>query len=158
MAYDPASRITALSDTAQSWGFTYDNLDRLKTADKTATSLIWDYDPTGNRLFEKLNGVQTDYTTDATSNKLTQLGTTSRTYDAVGNLEDNGTLTYSYSGRNRLSQVQGTTAPVVYQYNAFTRIVLILAFIHEGLRENSFQKNFWRTCKQTISNPNLIRL
>ena len=119
LAYDPASRITSLTDTSTAWGFTYDNLDRLATADKTATSLIWDYDPTGNRLFEKLNGVQTDYTTEPTSNKLSQLGIITRVYDDVGNLQDNGTLTSTYSGRNRLTQVQGTTAPVVYQYNAF---------------------------------------
>ena len=119
LAYDPASRIESLTDTGNSWAFSYDNLDRLKTADKADTSLSWDYDPTGNRIYENLNGTQTDYTTNPLSNKLSQLGASTRLYDDAGNMQDDGSISSTYSGRNRLVSTQGALAPTLYQYNAF---------------------------------------
>lgn len=119
IGYDAASRIDSLVDANASWGFTYDKLDRLKTANNTSISLEWDYDPTGNRLFEKLNGVQTDYDTDPNSNQLAQLGGQIRLYDDAGNLIDDGSITSTYSGRNRLISTQGALAPTTYRYNAF---------------------------------------
>ncbi|MCB1584193.1 MAG: hypothetical protein KDI92_14110, partial [Xanthomonadales bacterium] len=119
LTYDLASRIENLTDNNNAWAFTYDKLDRLETANKPGTSLEWDYDATGNRLFEKLNGTQTDYITDPNSNRLSQLGTATRLYDDAGNLQDDGSITSTYSGRNRLISTQGALAPTTYRYNAF---------------------------------------
>ncbi|VAW45212.1 Rhs-family protein, partial [hydrothermal vent metagenome] len=119
LAYDAASRITTLADASNSWGFTYDNLDRLETANKTGTSLSWDYDETGNRLFEIENGSQTDYTTNPSSNQLDQLNSQIRAYDNAGNLIDDGIISSTYSGRNRLTSTQQGAQTTLYQYNAF---------------------------------------
>lgn len=40
-------------------------------------------------------------------------------YDDAGNLQDDGSISSTYSGRNRLVSTQGALAPTLYQYNAF---------------------------------------
>ncbi len=119
IGYDLASRITSLGDNNQSWDISYDQMDRLSSADKIGLSLQWDYDATGNRLYENLNGVKTDYIIAEDSNQLIMIENQSRFYDATGNLIDDGILSSTYSGRNRLIQVQDGSQSTFFQYNAF---------------------------------------
>ncbi|HEY4211866.1 MAG TPA: hypothetical protein VGM84_10330 [Steroidobacteraceae bacterium] len=51
--YDDASRIVGIADganSALSWGYGYDSLDRLNSAATTTTSQSFTYDANGNRL------------------------------------------------------------------------------------------------------------
>jgi YD repeat-containing protein len=51
--YDDAFRITGIADAANSalsWTYGYDSLDRLNAASKSSTTQGWTYDANGNRL------------------------------------------------------------------------------------------------------------
>jgi RHS repeat-associated protein len=130
IAFDAASRITGITDgpTSQNrWTYGYDNLDRLNSAQNAATAgpianlnLAWTYDPTGNRRSETRNQSPTPYTIDPASNKLSQVGTLQRTYDAVGNTLNNGEgLISQYNARNRLIQTTRSGEVATYAHNAF---------------------------------------
>ena len=129
LGFDDASRVTGLSDNegVHSWTFGYDALDRLTLADNVTSTgplasltLGWDYDATGNREYETRNGVTTDYVTEPLSNQLVEVGGVSRSYDANGNLVTDGALTFDYSQRNRLTEVQQLNSPLAqYRYNGF---------------------------------------
>jgi RHS repeat-associated protein len=131
IAFDPGSRITSINDgagSANAWTYGYDKLDRLKTAANAATTgavantnLAWTFDATGNRLSEARGtpAVSTSYTIDSASNKLSQVGSQARTYDAVGNTTAIGTDQSQYSSRNRLIQATKNGASAQYGYNAF---------------------------------------
>ena len=126
IGFDPASRITSISDGAAgpSWTYGYDKLDRLKTADSSALKLEWGFDATGNRLSEKravgvAAPITTAYAIDLVSNKLSSVGTTNRTYDSVGNTTLVGADSSVYSARNRLVQVNRNGTLANYGYNAF---------------------------------------
>ena len=130
IGFDPASRITAISDGAGSqnrWTYGYDNLDRLSTAQNAATvgpiadlNLAWTYDPTGNRRSETRNQTPVvPYAIDPTSNKLAQVGTLARTYDQVGNTLNNGEgLSSTYNARNRLVQTSKPGISANYAHTA----------------------------------------
>ncbi len=134
-AFDPGSRITGLTDqpaSANDWTFDYDKLDRLKSAENAAIGsnpiaqlkLGWTFDATGNRKSESraiapATPVVTNLTTEATSNKLTQVASLARTYDAAGNTINDGAIQSLYSARNRLMQVNKTGVQANYSYNAF---------------------------------------
>jgi RHS repeat-associated protein len=135
IAFDPGSRITSITDgsaTANQWTYGYDNLDRLKSADNAGTTagplaqlkLGWTFDATGNRKTETraigaATPVPTAYTIDAASNKLGQVGSLARTYDAVGNTLADGAIASVYSARNRLIGATKAGVAASYQHNAF---------------------------------------
>jgi YD repeat-containing protein len=131
LTFDAASRITAQSEGAGSpnqWAFGYDNLDRLNSARNSAAAgpvagvnLAWTYDATGNRLSEARNGAAPiPNTIEATSNRLTQVGSAARSYDAAGNTSTDGNgLASTYSARNRLIQITRGAQIRSYAQNAF---------------------------------------
>jgi len=102
--------VASVSEGNQTLG--YDRLDRLNEVRDANAALIeaFAYDATGNRLSQQIgSGPVVNYSYPDTSHRLTQVGSTSRTYDAVGN-----TLTgvpgfesdsASFDVRNRLSQI-----------------------------------------------------
>ncbi len=125
--FDDASRITSLADQIGAATATatigYDNLDRLTSALNAATGGYNDtfvHDLIGNRTSETVAGVTTSLTYGTTSNRLTQIGSQAIVYDAAGNTTNDGALTYTYSGRNRLVEVkQGASTLATYKHNAF---------------------------------------
>ncbi len=130
IAFDPASRITAIADNAgdrHDWSFGYDDVDRLTSADNpatqgpvAATSLAWDYDPTGNRTSQTNAGTPLSYSIDPNSNRLLQVGANARQYDEVGNtLNDGNGITSTYSPRNRLIQTSNAGLSTTYAHNGF---------------------------------------
>jgi RHS repeat-associated protein len=131
IGFDPGSRITSVSDGAASanqWAYSYDKLDRLKTAANSATAgatansnLAWTFDATGNRLSEARGtpAISTTYAIDSVSNKLTQVGAVNRSYDSVGNTVAVGTDQSVYSSRNRLVRATKAGITAEYGYNAF---------------------------------------
>ena len=108
---DPTGRRTAITaSTGRVSTYTQDTLCRL-TGDNIVDPIngnhnaTYEYDEVGNRIYETVNGVQTQYTID-NNDRLIQQGGTSYQYDDNGNTIsetlDGITTTYTYDSRNRL--------------------------------------------------------
>jgi YD repeat-containing protein len=102
--------ITNNLDVGRTQTFTYDNLNRLSTAQSQATSGVncwgnsYGYDRFGNLL--AMNVTQcTAPNLNVTVNNNNQI--IGMTYDAAGNLTNDGSLTYSWDGENRLKSAAG---------------------------------------------------
>jgi RHS repeat-associated protein len=126
LAYDSASRITGVSDSATppiALSFAYDNLDRLTSAVLPATTFGYGYDAVGNRLSRSFGGGSEIYSYPATSNRLTSVTPTSGpvktySYDSTGNVTGDGTNSYAYDARGRLISATVATGAALRQYNA----------------------------------------
>jgi RHS repeat-associated protein len=93
-AYDNAFRVTGLtnaSNSALSWTYGYDLLDRLTSASKSGTALSWTYDADGNRS--------------------TQTGAASTGFLAAG-------VTLAFNDRNRAASATVGSTATAYIYNA----------------------------------------
>ena len=92
----------------ETWSFGYDSLNRLTTAAlPQGETIAYAYDGNGNRRQETRAGAVTNYGYTAGSNRLQALAgaaTRSFAYDAMGNLASNGSVTFTYDGRGRLTQ------------------------------------------------------
>ncbi len=131
VSYDAASRISAIAHTGggtgalapanfnQSYG--YDDLDRLTSFIAGNTTQAFNYDASGNRTLASFGGASYANTVSATSNRLS--GTAgpapakSNSYDGAGNLNGDGSITYSYSDRGRLQRVTNAGVRTDYLYN-----------------------------------------
>jgi len=117
--FDAASRLTKFTDPTHNLTFTYDVLDRLIKSTGTF-GRTYDYDANGNRVLDKKGTTQTDYVTEATSNRL--LSTTSaavtkaRVYDEAGNTLNDGTYAYVYDARGRLIESRNASDAVIGSY------------------------------------------
>jgi RHS repeat-associated protein len=101
--------------------YTYDSLNRLTAADYSSGIFYhYSYDAAGNRLSQEmaLNGepIMTDYTYDD-ANRLTQVGEQAYTWDANGNLLDDGLRQYGYDAANRLTSLSEADMTYSYTYN-----------------------------------------
>jgi RHS repeat-associated protein len=150
VSYDAADRITGFTHLSSSdgtpqpalnQGFGYDENSRLTSIITSASSWSIAYDPNGNRTSVSLNGSQSDYTTETTSNRLTSITNPARsfTYDNAGNTtvdSANYTATYGLNGaiasitkagvtgsydydadRRRIRKVTSTGGVVIFAYN-----------------------------------------
>ena len=109
--------------------YTYDNLNRLSslsdsTSGNPCPGLTWTYDAWGNRTDQTITSGSCGawHSTVSTSNRIASVGSTTYTYDAVGNLTYDGTHHYYYNAENQLIQVDGTlgtcsTAAACYVYD-----------------------------------------
>ena len=120
---DDAGKVTGLTERTQSGSTAsrtvwYDDVDRL-TALKNGSTTVqgFDYDATGNRM-SKTQGASEAYTYASTSHRLTQTGSTVRTYDAAGNTSTTGSKTFTYDDRGRLSEYGNGSSQQQYRYNA----------------------------------------
>jgi RHS repeat-associated protein len=98
--------------------YLYDPLYRLTEANySTGDYYHYTYDSVGNRLTEesKIEGLLSavDYAYDE-ANRLTSVDNVAYTWDANGNLLNDGANTYTYDSANRLISVNGTES---YTYN-----------------------------------------
>jgi RHS repeat-associated protein len=125
---DAAGRITGYTHTnsgspvaSLDQSFSYDNLDRLLTHTTSSTSYGFSYDATGNRAAKMIGGTSYTNTVSSSSNKLTQVqdvgGTANPSYDNAGNVTGDGTNTYSYSDRGRMTSATVSGGSVSFTYN-----------------------------------------
>ncbi|MCL4561763.1 MAG: hypothetical protein M1281_14290, partial [Chloroflexi bacterium] len=97
--------------------YTYDPLERLTAADyDNGVFFHYTYDAVGNRLEETTDLGATAYTYDD-ANRLTSVGGVTYTWDANGNLLNDGPYTYTYDYANRLTGVSGSSLSASYLYN-----------------------------------------
>ncbi len=111
LSYDPAGRLTALSDaTVQSFG--YDALDRLTSYTAPGANQSFSYDPVGNRTQLNDNGSLDTYSYASNSNRLSAITgahAKSYNYSANGNIIHDGSRSYSYDPRNRMTAANGSS-------------------------------------------------
>lgn len=99
----------------------------MKDADNTGTQgaiagldLSWRYDLTGNRTQETRGSTTIANAIDPASNRLQQVNSLTRQYDAAGNTRNDGAgLASVYSARNRLVQTTKAGVAALYAHNAF---------------------------------------
>jgi YD repeat-containing protein len=117
--YDRVSQVTSITDPRPggSQTFTYDAVNRLKTAGGPWGSITWTYDTAGNRMSETGAGTTT-YDYDAGKRLILARGE-SFTYDAVGRLEKelSSDRTYGYSPRGLLAQVTAANLTAAYSFD-----------------------------------------
>jgi RHS repeat-associated protein len=143
VVWDDANRVTQLKDLLTTTAanpnnpqtFAYDNLDRLTTTNlgtATTASQALTYDAIGNRTSATINGILStyNYPSPVVSHRLTSTtgGTNPRTftYDAMGNLTNDGKYTYTYWHNGRINTVtwltgtapNTTTNTATYNINA----------------------------------------
>ena len=117
LSYDALGDLLTIMGDDVSEKFTYDKLDRLKTAESTAFALTYDYDPNSNRIQETdaTQIIPTTYLAD--SNRMATHDVSDIQYDANGSIINNGRHIFEYDARGRLKHVDGTAAE--YFYNDF---------------------------------------
>jgi len=109
---------------AQNFGrsYTYDALNRLQTMSApgdACSGLNWTYDPWGNRNAQSATG-GTCFTFQVSSDGNNRL--VGFSYDAAGNILNDGNHTYTYDAENRIIQVDGGQT-ATYTYDALGRRV-----------------------------------
>lgn len=121
-----------LHDPAKSQAFSYDFLNRLTgfkqgtltgtTIPSPATQTQYNYDGVGNRTSLVKDGQTTGYTVNDVNayTALTGTGAATLTYDASGNLLNDGSQTYTYDAENRILAVNGGIT-ASYLYDALGR-------------------------------------
>lgn len=94
--------------------YSYDPLNRLATmtGNSGCTGLSWSYDAWGNRTAQTTTGGSCLTFSSAANTQNRLVG---YTYDAAGNMINDGHHSYTYDAENRITQVDGgTTATYVY--------------------------------------------
>jgi RHS repeat-associated protein len=115
-----------MQDTTHSEAYQYDTTYRLitylvgtlvgSTVPVPSTQTSYSLDPVGNWKSKTTNGVIQSRTHNLV-NELTKINSTSLTYDADGNLNNDATYTYAYDEENRLTKVtRNSDSAVVGQY------------------------------------------
>ncbi len=113
---DANGNITQVGSTT----FNYDALNRLEEED-SGSAVNYTYDATSNRL-TKVNGGTTTTTVPSGSNKISAVGGDSYTYDAAGNITDDGTNEYTWNAAGQLGVVEVSSTPVgTYTYNVYNQ-------------------------------------
>ncbi len=122
----PSGRRESITEhTGRVTTYSYDDLYRLKTETITDAvngdySASYTYDFVGNRAYETVDGVQTQYSYD-NNDRLQSQGGTTYTYDDNGNTLtetlDGVITTYSYDGKNKLVSVDKASVITDYSYN-----------------------------------------
>lgn len=110
---DDNGNITGIGST----DFGYDALNRLDEEDSGSAS-TYTYDAVSNRL-TKVSGSTTTTTVPVDSNKISAVGANAYTYDAVGNITNDGTRSYVWDSLGHLREVKISASTVgTYTYNA----------------------------------------
>jgi RHS repeat-associated protein len=121
--YDDAFRITSVADagnSALSWTYGYDLLDRLNSATSASVTQGWTYDANGNRLAQT-GTTPSAYTNSTTSNRVSSIsGSLARTYayDNAGNTLSYAGATFTYNNRGRMATASNGGVTAIYTYNA----------------------------------------
>jgi RHS repeat-associated protein len=113
--YDGVGNVESIIDHIDSQNnstMQYDSLDRLTVADGPWGARSFAYDSIGNRTSKDINGQDITYTYGTSDNRLGGFS-----YDANGNVINDGTFTYTYDSENRLIQVTNGTDVITYGYD-----------------------------------------
>jgi RHS repeat-associated protein len=105
--------------------------------------LCWGYTgatAAANGIPNAVNTLPTAFTASYTNNRLTTFNGAAWTYDTQGNLTGDGTNTYVWDVRNRLTQIkQGATVTASFEYDALNRRTKKIIgtasteYLHDGL-------------------------
>jgi RHS repeat-associated protein len=115
--------ITDNVDNGRTVNYTYDNLSRLNTAVTVGSTnyakwgLSFTYDRYGNRTAQTVTsgtGPSNSVTVSATTNRITTSG---YSYDASGNMTNDGSNTLTYDGENRTITSSGSLGSGTYTYD-----------------------------------------
>jgi RHS repeat-associated protein len=139
LGYDSAGRITgythsnlAGAQAAYDQGFVYDGVDRLVQQSTASLTYGYGYDASGNRTSQALGGNTYVNTVDGASNRLTVVQTpgsggapvnNTQSYTAAGALTADGTASYAYSDRGRMSSATAAGSTTAYTYNGLEQRV-----------------------------------
>ena len=110
-----------MGETSTTINYAYDPLYRLTAADySNGDNYHYAYDAVGNRLQQEtsVNSLQStvNYQYDI-ANRLANVDNVNYTWDANGNLVNDGTSTYTYDPANRMSSVVQGNNSFTYNYN-----------------------------------------
>lgn len=130
VSYDAAGKPTAFAhtnsvgpQTALDHSYGYDGRSRVINASIAGTQSGYDYDLSNNRTDLVVNGSDLVQTIATSNNRVVSAQapgpvTQAFTYDASGNVQNDGTYSYTYSARGRMSSATTTGGAVAYLYNA----------------------------------------
>jgi YD repeat-containing protein len=124
VGFDPASRITLLSETGNppnTNSYSYDSLDRLLGFTGPTVNQSFTYDSVGNRLTKTVGAATDTYSYGPTSNRLNQItGGMNRTYthDSNGSITGDSVNSFAYDTRGRLAQATSAIGTSNYQVNS----------------------------------------
>lgn len=121
LSYDAAGRIIGYqdSDMNHDQNFNYDTLSRLTGFSTPSSQIDYQYDANSNRT-SKISGAISDISTiDSASNRLLKNSNPLRvySYDASGNLINDGRNQFTYDGRGRLLKASGSFGTEQYLIN-----------------------------------------
>jgi RHS repeat-associated protein len=127
--YDALGRTTSVTTLQGTTTYGYDANSQLDLITlPTGEVITYQYDAAGNRVAETDNGVTTSFTTNDV-NEYTNIGASTNTYDAAGNLISTsgpgGTTTYTYDVLGRLTGVTTPTDTWSYQYDALGDLISV---------------------------------
>jgi RHS repeat-associated protein len=118
-----------IGGTTESANYTYDLLGRLATSNQTSNGASaqrrFDYDRWGNRTSmwdatsggNQIQSVALQQSGGAPTNRVASVNTVNYTYDAAGNVTNDGAHSYQYDAENRLVSVDsGATAQYWYDH------------------------------------------
>jgi len=124
-----------LNDTLHSEAYGYDSTYRLityavgtlvgSTVPVPSTQTSYNLDPVGNWISKTTNAI-TQTRVHNSTNELVEINSTPLTYDANGNVLNDGSHTYAYDEENRLAQITRDSDSAVvgqYRYDALSRRV-----------------------------------
>lgn len=121
LTYESSGHVKTATDTANgAWTYTYDELDRLKTATKASLAYDYNYDRWGNRTVQHHTVGSANDTTIAYTDKNRMVDFS---YDLSGNLLNDGAHSYQYDAENRIVKVDG--GATTYEYGPSGRRVRI---------------------------------
>jgi RHS repeat-associated protein len=117
--YDKVGNRTSMTAAEGTHSYTYNDIYELTQVDYPDgypfPDINYNLDAVGNRNFT-VNGKTTVYSTN-NMNQYTDVGGTAYTYDANGNLTNDGVNTYHYDYENRLVQVTTPSDTINYLYD-----------------------------------------
>jgi RHS repeat-associated protein len=124
--FDNANRITGISDSSNSaltWTYGYDLLDRLTSATTTAITDGWTYDANGNQLTQT-GSTPITFSVSSSNNQLTATTGSlvrSYSYDAAGHVTGYGANGFTYNNRGRIAATVASSTD--YLYNALGQMI-----------------------------------
>ena len=125
-SFDNANRITGISDSSNSaltWTYGYDLLDRLSSATTTAITDGWTFDANGNPLTQT-GTTPITFSVNSTNNQLSATTGSlvrSYSYDAAGHVTGYGTNGFTYNDRGRVAATVASSTD--YLYNALGQMI-----------------------------------